>query len=260
MIYKDELGLVVDSTGDAGDSCNFTCGYWLIGPGSERPRPGIFFNKGKPIRHPLQKPWNNPKNFTRDQAIPLTPFLSSTQARLMFWNIVKRFGFMPNTERDIPGSTKYPWPRKVYDPATGKTEWRYFDFADFSGPAYLGSLVLQARLWPIYPLVAIGWTETLLKILLTARTKTLQDDTRQLYTLSLGYGLNNVLEALHPYGVGVAAQAYWSNWRSQPEMGILWTEFVNRNYVNSKLSKLDPEDLRRQNLPRKFFALLRLLF
>ena len=70
---KGPLGEILDQTGDGGDSCNFTCAYWFF-KGCNEPRglgiTGWFLTREGPVRHPEQVPWNNPKNFTIDQAVP----------------------------------------------------------------------------------------------------------------------------------------------------------------------------------------------
>lgn len=226
MIYRDNLGLVVDSTGDGGDSCNFTSGYKLISGEPALLSIALLWNDGNPVRHPTQVPWNNPKNFTRDQATPLFSIANPRVTRTFFWKTIARFGFLPNSERDVVGSTKYPWPHRIRDYGTGTMMWRMFDFADFGGPAFLGFLAIQGSVRFMAPLKFLGRMEVLLKIRQAAKAdKT--TDLRQLYLVARAYGLHKKLYADCPALIP-SVLYYWEGWRNQPEMGQLWAKFITR--------------------------------
>lgn len=154
MIYKDKWGFPVDRTIDGGDSCvrmgllalasveNLELEiykrvyYFKYGPNGEVAG----------LRHPKQEPWNNPKNFSRDQLVRLVAALNCSPKILLlhanqglFKAALKRFGFAQNVERDAPGSTKYPWPHKV----DGK--WRLFDMPDPLTPDVLYMMAKAAE-------------------------------------------------------------------------------------------------------------------
>lgn len=159
MIFLDNWGFPVDETGDGGDSAR-AMGILKLFAG-HTPDLGKVLNyargAGELVRHPTQVPWNNPKNFTRDQLMCLAPAMSVTSfAKRILLATLKRGGFAQNFERDWPGTTKYPWPHKV----DGK--WRLFDFADPIMPHHLGHLAACAGYrklsmlgWPLLALSCI---------------------------------------------------------------------------------------------------------
>ncbi len=153
MLFQDKSGYPVDETGDGGDSARAVGILALFMP--FRPtKAAEYEHVGALVRHPLQVPWNNPKNFTRDQLICLVPALSTNAAKRVFWATLKRCCFAQNFERDAVGSTKYPWPHKV-DGA-----WRLFDFADPLLPHHIGHLAACAGYdclaWIGWPLLALS--------------------------------------------------------------------------------------------------------
>jgi hypothetical protein len=114
----DKNGLIVDKGGDAGDSCNFTCSAITLGWIPDNPRSlELFWNDGSPVRHPFQTPWNNPLNFTKDQAIPLihATVLKMPDARQHIeYFLNQNRWFFPNLERDSVGSKKMMRPHLFY--------------------------------------------------------------------------------------------------------------------------------------------------
>lgn len=154
----DNLGLILDKNGDGGDSAN-RCG--LVS--TFMPITCIdllkFEKNGICVRHPNQTPWNNPKNFSRDQLIPLMSGLSEKHqyetARRIFWAHARRFFFCQNFERDVPGSTKYPWPHTFVNDK-GEKETRLFDFADPLFPGDIWHMIKCARIYWLYWFAILG--------------------------------------------------------------------------------------------------------
>lgn len=119
MIFKDSNCYLVSETLDGMDSC-FRAGIATVF------KLDAIYNGPKnychysptPVRHPLEAPANNPKNFSRDQLIPLMGGLYTIDeilySKRIFWQLFRRAFFCFNTERDMPGSTKYPWPHSFY--------------------------------------------------------------------------------------------------------------------------------------------------
>lgn len=194
-IKIDENFLIVDSGGDAGDSANRS-GLFAMCTDFYMPLDMFFTkNSGELVRHPTQSPWDNPKNFSRDQLIPLVAGLWKREmyslASSVFWAHARRGFFCQNTERDVPGSKKYPWPhlffkdsypnpktvlasysllkgfyfKEINDPEAPKrrlsnhyvTEYKTFDMPDILGPADIWHLILCAKLWPLYWFGVIGY-------------------------------------------------------------------------------------------------------
>jgi hypothetical protein len=147
-IYKDESGRLGqlawnDQGVDFGDSAHFT-GLWVMATGDLFPWVWIDFvdGKGLIVRHPEQEPWNNWRNVSRDQTMPIVAALmrqgSIATAKKVFWAHAKRLFFCQNIERDAKGTRKYPWPHKV----NGK--WRVFDFADPLAPHHISAMARAA--------------------------------------------------------------------------------------------------------------------
>lgn len=115
MIFRDKDGFLTNETYDGYDSC-FRAGVWQTFGGDY----SRLFHYADPILSPVRHPItaNNRSNFTKDQLIPLMSGLYVTEdtypARQIFWSLLKRGFLCFNTERDIPGSRKYPWPHYFY--------------------------------------------------------------------------------------------------------------------------------------------------
>ena len=158
MIFHDEHGFLVDETSDGGDSAMRT-GMLALFRIERAPLLHYYEHEGQCVRHPLDKPWNNPKNFTRDQLIPLTAGFYAdgmiTQARRVFWAHAQRGFFCQNFERDYPGSTKRPYPH-TFTNDKGQNESRIFDFADPLMPDHIWHLIKCAKLYPLYWFAVIG--------------------------------------------------------------------------------------------------------
>lgn len=193
MKYYDDLGLIVTADNDSGDSSQFTA-CDIAATGFNPARIKLFLDKGEGMRHPRPSipnnwgidfvpPWNNKKNFTRDQLSPVVAICAvygyQKECREIFWKTFKRLFFAQNIERDAPGTVKYPFPhyahRQMGNPALkvpayqGWPEWivkimrpifkkigivrqetggRWvaFDFADPLFPHYI--LAMLAGGWP----------------------------------------------------------------------------------------------------------------
>lgn len=161
MIKRDFYGYIVDDTEDGGDSANRS-GLWKLFKGHDSPLkdPAFWLEdfvlpNGICVRHPNQAPWNNPKNFSRDQLIPLCAGLWKVKrhdlVRSILWSHIKRGFFCQNIERDEPGSKKYPWPHNYLNDK-GKYEKKLFDFADPLLPHDIFFLIMCAKLYVLYPL------------------------------------------------------------------------------------------------------------
>jgi hypothetical protein len=211
----DSNGLILDETGDGGDSCNFTC--WDIflkrslGLEANDSRIELFWQNGFPVRHPTQSPWNNPRNFSRDQAIPLAAVLSTKQAKDFYQKIKSRAFFLPNQERDHPGTRKYPFPHWFLNDH-GEREFRLFDFSDPATPDFLGILIRQAELKHLTWFLPIARSTCALSIQVhcqQAASDSTFNDFKQLYTTAKILGLHQKLITQHPRGLEQASEIYF---------------------------------------------------
>ena len=178
MIHMKD-GLPVDQTGDGGDSAMRVGMLALFRAISSKSllRYEVPTKSGLLMRHPVQKPWDNPWNFTRDQLVPFmagcwsmnTPETKKL-ARRVLWSHIGRFLFCQNFERDYPGSTKYPW-KHTFINDKGQVETRKFDFADHLwGPTHFLHLILASRAWYLYWLNWIGYRRLPIVIAIHAKS------------------------------------------------------------------------------------------
>jgi len=239
----DQYGLIVDKTGDAGDSCNFTSCAIVLGLYEDKPTVkanaiNYFWNSGFPVRHPFQKPWNNHKNFTRDQAILLMQVLPKDKI-LQF--ITDHSYFFPNFERDWPGSVKCPWPHRFWkdsrptpnnlplfghiDPPTKgedyEIEFKWFDYADPMTPDFTAMSLILAGEKPISKHMAIA--RFLCRHAIENHcARAMEDKTfvdfKQLYFTAKALGLHLDFAAAHPWGLHYASWKYFTDVRSLPEI------------------------------------------
>ncbi len=192
MIYVDFDGLPTDWSRDAGDS-SMRCGMLSISGKEEYTSRLMLYvtSSGEFVRHPRQAPWDNPKNFSRDQMLPLVAGLSKTEegrkaVRKNLFNRIKHFFFAQNTERDAKGSTKYPFPHYYYRSSRPSSltvfkkeelssiytiESSKFDFADILLPHYIWHMIVASRTWYLYWLAPVGVTFFLLHLLFHAYSK-----------------------------------------------------------------------------------------
>lgn len=216
MIYTDYLGYPTDRTGDGGDSAVRNGVFHLVGSNLAMDFEAYHQGNGNLSRHPTQLPWNNPKNFTRDQLMMAIPGLSQSLARKVLLGVVKRFGFAQNFERDEPGTTKYPWPHKVDD------EWRAFDFADPLLPNHWGALIIQSKLYFLYPLLLLSYIFHL--ITLYTHAKGSHHEENQMIAESYVYGTLKLYTKWKPHWVHVSEE-YWRR-RNEVEYHFLLVNFI----------------------------------
>ena len=138
-IFRDKFGFPTDCTSDGGDSAMRAgvLGTFMDDPITPT---GLYsIGWGTLVRHPKDVPWDNPKNFTRDQMMCLVSALKPQFVKAVFWSRVKAFCFAQNTERDYLGTTKYPWPHHYIDDR-GVRQFTWFDFADPLFPHHMGHI------------------------------------------------------------------------------------------------------------------------
>jgi hypothetical protein len=157
MIFKDEQGFPLNETLDGMDSA-MRCGIQYTFFNSVDPIASRYeISPGILVRHPVQIPANNPKNFTRDQMMCLVTALQPNVAKRVFWKTIKRFCFAQNTERDYVGTTKYPFPHIMNggDPKdNGKL--RMFDMVDPLFPHHIGHIARCTDSLLYYPIFLLG--------------------------------------------------------------------------------------------------------
>jgi len=149
MIYRDQFGLLVNETLDGMDSC-LRAGMMTVFSDNET---GIFKYVDPvltPRRHPFMEPANNPKNFSKDQLIPLMGGLyklgDTFYTRQIFWKLFRRGFFCFNTERDWPGSKKYSLPHYFYKDSFPTSDTIPFFISDISKvDPYVNGAVLDGR-------------------------------------------------------------------------------------------------------------------
>jgi hypothetical protein len=208
MIYIDESYLPVDQTMDGGDSTvrggiMMMCNYRNeLGLGMLAWFPKPF--KGWFTRHCFKAPWDNPKNFSRDQMLPYIAGLHRIDehiwVKMFFYERLKQFFFAQNFERDYPGTTKYPWPHKV----DGK--WRLFDFADPLLPNHIGAIILAGKIKWAYPFLLLAYPWHLLGLIIHRFSK--HHEENQAISESYIYGTLPIYRRIHPRWKEVS-KAYW---------------------------------------------------
>lgn len=141
MVYKDEKGFPVDQTLDGGDSAVRMGILSMADVGDARFRIHKYVLKGDPfkcVRHPFQDPWNNPKNFTKDQLKLLVAGLvaaGETDLCRQIYFAHKKRGRCQNVERDAVGSEKKWYPHSFFKDSIPSTitvparfDWKNFKF------------------------------------------------------------------------------------------------------------------------------------
>ena len=169
MIYQDSNGYPTQNTGDQGD------GSMRAGMGTLTnllfPRPVSIASYevvwGWMARSPVQKPWNNALNCTRDQLIPYLAGLNQTGfhgaiRRLGVWHML-RLGFCQDFQRDAPGTWKMPFPA-TYVNNQGVQVTKVFDFADPLLPNHWWCFIRGGHLYPLYVLYPLCLIFALLSI------------------------------------------------------------------------------------------------
>lgn len=161
MIYRSAADLLCAQSGDQGDSAVRSAMAEITGMSYEPLH--LYeapFKSGMLRRSPAQEPWNNVKNFSRDQMLPLVAAMSKrcmySTIQRFFYKRMKSLFFMQNTERDVPGSTKYPWPHKVKSLGDKEETTRLFDYADPLLPQHIWHIIMAGRIYWAYPFAIIG--------------------------------------------------------------------------------------------------------
>lgn len=176
-MLRFDAGIIVDSTGDGGDSANRTGLLGLFD--KAQPFEKFEVKPGLLVRHPTQSPWTNPWNFSRDQLVPFVAGAwkcgKQDLVKRVFWVHARRLFFCQNFERDVPGSTKYPWPHTFVNDK-GEKETRSFDFADPLLPDAIWHLILCAELRWLYWFGLMGYPWLFLSLVIYCRFNTSNDD------------------------------------------------------------------------------------
>lgn len=147
MIRHDSSGFLATKTFDGGDTA-VREGLMAIFTGKPGKLLDLVDASGICVRHPNQKPWSNPKNFTKDQLKCLVAGLHAIGradiVRLIYQAHIERNYFCQNSERDFPGSKKgwFQWVQdfskndEAGDDVTpkGKPTFKIFDHADLLFP------------------------------------------------------------------------------------------------------------------------------
>jgi hypothetical protein len=221
MIFKDPHNLPVDQTMDGGDSAA-RAGILAMVRHPQRVSLSQYFIKEQPVRHPFDAPWNNPKNFSRDQLMCLLPAITTTQARRLFFQRMKAFFFAPNTERDFKGTTKYPWPHKVTD-FQGVTTWRMFDGPDPLFLNHIGAMIIKGKVWQWYWLLPNCYAVHFLAMFIHSKTKHYEEN--QIICESYIYDTLSIFKIIHP-GWEKISEEYWGGWRNEIEYHHALKEFI----------------------------------
>ena len=171
-MYFDADGFPVDQTGDGGDSAVRS---GLLETFSKARFPEYTDLSGLLVRHPKQTPWNNSRNFSRDQLIVKMSGLwasgSRSLARRIFWSHLRRLFLCQNIERDHPGSRKFPWPHQIrIGDAKDVGRWRLFDYRDVLMPDQVWHLMRCARLRWGNGFAVLGIPVLFLSILIHSRS------------------------------------------------------------------------------------------
>jgi hypothetical protein len=223
MFNLDNDGIILDITGDGGDSANREGLYALFAKTGDQTKviakllcPGYLA-----VRHPNQVPWNNPWNFTRDQLIPYAAGCSKlgliSITRKLFISHACRLFFCQNFQRDYPGSWKYPWPHTFINDK-GQKETRKFDFADILMPNDIWHLILCARLYPLYVFAPLGWLFLALAIFIHCKFDTSNDEGQLMAQATIaGKPFVKLYKLLRPY-YQACLYEYWVTRRSMPDM------------------------------------------
>jgi hypothetical protein len=161
MIRFDDKGYPVEARYDGGDSAVRIGLLALCGKETNIDKVESYeVTPGMLVRHPIQYPWNNPKNFSRDQLMCYLAGIDKLElrdlAKRIFWSRAKSLFFAQNIERDVPGSTKYPYRHCFARMEDGVEECRNFDFADPLMPNNVWAMIKAARIYWLYPFALIG--------------------------------------------------------------------------------------------------------
>jgi len=223
MIYKGMEGFPTDQTGDGGDSSMRAGVLALCGSKYSEEIDYSRYEKlsGQLTRHPSDTPWDNPKNFSRDQMLVLVAGLAKLGLtgviRRVFYARMRQCFFAQNFERDAVGTTKYPWPHIV------EGEKRNFDFADPLLPNHVGTLILGGEVWWAYFLLPICYVVHLL--FLTGHMLSKNTEENQQIAECYMYRTLGVYKRFYKNWKPVS-ENYWGK-RHEMEYHIMLRDFVN---------------------------------
>lgn len=160
MIYRDSSGFLVKGELKDGGDTAVREGLMAVFTGQPGNLLKLVDESGICFRHPIQKPWNNPNNFTKDQLKCLVAGLYAIGRhdviKLIYEAHKERNWFCQNSERDFPGSKKHPFPHYAQDfskndelgndiTKKGDPEFRWFDHSDLLLPNDILFLQVAAR-------------------------------------------------------------------------------------------------------------------
>lgn len=152
-----------------------------------------YLGDGLMCRNPYQKKWNDPKNFSRDQTIPLVAGFAICKddhiLKEIFYAHLQRFFFCQNL--------------------------------DLSTPALILQMILGARLKSWYWFYPIGMGWHLLEIVWNTKVMP-WNEKNQIMCQCKQFGTENIYKKLHPAWKVPVSDYWWSGsgwWRDQFEIG-----------------------------------------
>jgi hypothetical protein len=251
MIYRDKNEYIVTHDGDGGDSANRAGLHTLFAPrpmyhgltryevwepgyGQKTPANMEAVRCGKPsgllTRHPLQTPWNNPKNFTRDQLIPFVAGCHRAReyalVRRVFWRHARRLFFCQNSERDYPGTKKSLFPQYYkagarFDDKTiiQKDGWVWKpNFADILAPHDIWHLILCGRIWYLYWLAPLGFASLLISLWFHCRYNKGNDEGQIISLCEIAGEWFKRKYKQWRTGWQTKLETYWNGWRKEQSL------------------------------------------
>lgn len=229
MIYFDDYGFPCDQTGDVGDSA-VMAGILKISPSEFKWQFNLLDYEIKPgvlCRHPFTPPWNNHKNLSRDNTMPLLAALNRLGlhcvAERFFYKRMSAFFFAQNTERDHKGTTKKPYPHIMTggDPKD-EGKFRLFDMPDLLwSPSVLGSMVLAGRIKWLYWLLPVSYVVNFFNIVYMNKK-----EVNQLIAECSILGTTKLLKKLNPEWETIS-EKYWGS-RNAIEYHEMLLKVVNK--------------------------------
>lgn len=246
-MHRDQYQILVDETGDGGDSAH-RCGLWKLFKGKDDPYPTPSFfleifvdeKSGLCVRHPMEYPWNNPWNFTKDQLKPLVAGLHKVKRqdliRSIFWSHVKRFFFCQNFQRDYPGTWKYPWPHKMQGgDIKDNGKWRMFDFADPLLPNDIWFMIKASNIKLLYPLGIFGIPFFIISLFIFCKLNKGNDEGQTISECAVNGDWAIKLYTIFRKDWNKRLYSYWGSRNQTPMANLIVTkinEIVGKNEKN----------------------------